>query len=210
VNVAARSQDISESFDMADALALIELDSIASGLWVLDRMIKRAPIEVCEANLVEPGKFLILYSGGVAEVEEAQEAALSAAEGSCIQSMLLPFAHPSLLAGLRGAEVKKSADGYDCLGVIETVKVSGTLVACDRSLKDAAVDLVLIRVQGGLAGRAYFVFHGKQHDVEAAIQFGAAAAEEHGGLHRKEVIPRPHAEMVEWILRPAPFQLRSR
>src|SRR4029450_9312350 len=62
---------------MADheALALIELDSIASGLRALDALVKKAPVSVLEANLVEPGKFLVLFAGPVGELGEAFEAA---------------------------------------------------------------------------------------------------------------------------------------
>ena len=55
---------------MADALAHLELDGVATGLRALDTLVKRAPVDVLEANLVEPGKYLILLAGGVAEVEE--------------------------------------------------------------------------------------------------------------------------------------------
>ena len=53
-----------------DALALLELDAVASGLRALDALVKQAPVRVLEANLVEPGRFLILLCGPVAEVDE--------------------------------------------------------------------------------------------------------------------------------------------
>ena len=52
-----------------EPLALIELDSIAAGYRCIDLMVKKAPITIIEANLIEPGHFLILFSGDLACVE---------------------------------------------------------------------------------------------------------------------------------------------
>lgn len=190
-----------------DALALLEVDSVATGLRTLDALVKRAPVHVLEANLVEPGRFLMLFDGGVAEVGEAFEAGLEQAAEGLVGKMMLPFAHAGLLAGLRGQEVRVAADDYDTLGVIEGTGVSAVLEACDRALKEALVALTGIRVAGGLGGRAFFVVHGEQHDVEAAIEAGHRVLTEHDRLHRVECIARPHPDMVTWLLRPAPFRL---
>ncbi|NOY24728.1 MAG: BMC domain-containing protein [Oligoflexia bacterium] len=188
---------------MADALAMIEVDSVATGLLALDALTKRAVVTILEANLVEPGRFLILFAGGVAEVDESFRAGLERCAEGTVDQMLLPFAHPALLAALEGLE---DHDGdLDTLGVIEGTHVAGTLEACDRSLKDAQVRLAGLRVAGGLAGRAYYVVHGPQHDVEAALDVGRQILVDRGSLHRVECIPRPHKDMLGWLLRPAPF-----
>ncbi len=190
-----------------DALALIEVDAVASGLRALDTLVKRPPVHLLEANLVEPGRFLILFEGGVAEVEEAHQAAVEQAGEALVGDMMLPFAHASLLHGLRGHEVRADPDGYDTIGVVEGTGVAALLEACDRSLKQALVSLTGIRVAGALGGRAFFVVHGTQHDVEAALETGSAVLHEHERFHRVECIARPHADMVPWLLRPAPFLL---
>lgn len=187
----------------AEALAMIEVDSVARGLRALDALVKQAPVQVLEANLIEPGRFLLLFAGGVAEVQESYGAALLVSCEGTVDKMLLPWAHPALLGGLRGLEDR---DGeLDTIGVIEGLHVAGTLEACDRSLKEAEVRLAGMRVTGGLAGRAYYVVHGVQHDVEAAIEAGTAVLSARQSLHRTECIARPHAEMLTWLLRQAPF-----
>ena len=62
-----------------DALALVEIDSVAIGLRAVDALVKRAPVRLMEANLIEPGRFLVLFEGGVAEVEESLAAARAVA-----------------------------------------------------------------------------------------------------------------------------------
>jgi microcompartment protein CcmL/EutN len=189
---------------MSDALALLELDSVASGLRALDVLVKEAPIDVLEANLVEPGKFLLLFVGGVAEVEASHATVMMEFETSILASVLIPMVHRGLVAGLRGTELPV-AEG--AVGVIEGTGVAHTLVAADRALKDAQVSLVGIRVAIGLGGRAFFVVSGAQHDVEASINVGRRVLEESGSLHRSELIARPHREMLPWLLRPAPFSV---
>jgi microcompartment protein CcmL/EutN len=190
---------------MAEALALVELDSIARGLRCLDALVKRAPVQMLEANLVEPGRYLILFCGGVAEVEESLQAANEVGLEAIADQLLLPQAHPGLLDGLRGMEDVRDADEMDTLGVIEGARVASTLRACDASLKDASVRLAGIRVSGGLGGKAYYLVFGPQHDVEIAIERGTGQLGDR--LVRTELIPRPHPEMVDWLLRRAPFRL---
>lgn len=189
---------------MPDALALLELDSVATGLAAVDTLVKRAPVEVLEANLVEPGRFLILLTGGVAEVEESLGAVADRHADALQSQMHLPFVHPDLVAGLRGTE---HTTAPDTLGVVEGSDVAGTLEAADRSLKDAQVQLAGVRVAIGLGGRAYYVVSGEHNDVEAALDVGQAILEARGTLHRVECITRPHDEMVPWLLRKPPFQL---
>jgi len=184
---------------------MVEYDSLACGLKSLDALVKQAPVEVLESNLIEPGRFLILFAGGVAEVEESFTAATAPAE-QVIDSMLLPHVHPDVLSGLRGNVVMRDADQMDTIGVVEGVSVASSLRACDRSLKDADVTLAGLRVCGGLGGRAYYVVFGAQHDVEAAIEVGEEMLGDR--LHRSECIARPHPEMVVWLLRPPSFAVR--
>jgi len=189
----------------SEALSLIEFASLARGLRALDALVKKAPVEILEANLVEPGKFLVLFTGGVAEVEESHAEALHVGAAEVLGAMLLADAHPGLLRGLRGHAACSSADEMDCLGVIEGRSIAATLHAADRALKDAYVALAGLRITGGLGGRAYFVVYGAQHDVEASIE--AAEGILGDACHSTERIARPHAEMVAWLLRPAPFHL---
>lgn len=190
-----------------DALALLELDSVSRGLRSLDALVKRAPVTVLEANLVEPGHYLILFAGGVAEVEEAFGEGAAVGGDHVLDRMLLPYAHPSLLEGLSGEELSWEADVLDTLGVMEGERVAPTLHAADRALKEAAVALVGLRVAVGLGGRAWFVVCGAQHDVEASLDAGREILEAAQAAHASELIPRPHEEMVPWLLRRPPFSL---
>jgi microcompartment protein CcmL/EutN len=188
---------------VVEALALIELDSVARGLRAVDAMVKQASVTIHEANLVEPGKYLILFSGPVAEVEESYRAACEVGADRVVERMLLPVVHPGVTRGLSGVT---ELDEPDCVGVVEGRHVAGVIEACDRSLKDADVELCGLRVAGALGGKAYYVIHGAQHDVEAALAAGERVLAKRGTLFAIERIARPHAEFLTWLLRPPPFQ----
>lgn len=187
-----------------DALALLELDSVARAYRALDAMVKRSPVSVLEANLVEPGHFLILFAGGVAEVEEAYDEGCRIGGEALLDRLMLPFAHRDILPGLTG---RLDTEDPDTVGVIEGRSVASTLLACDRALKDAEVALAGLRITPSLGGRGYFVVHGLQHDVEVAAALGREILDAREALHRVAIIPRPHPEFLAHLLRPAPFAL---
>jgi microcompartment protein CcmL/EutN len=195
------------STPLHDALGLVELDSIARGYAVLDAMVKQSPVVVLEANLVEPGKYLILFAGAVAEVEEAYNKAVSVAGDTCVDRLMLPLVHPDVLSGLAG---RVQAGNPDTVGVVEGNAVSGTLLACDRALKDADVALAGLRITPGLGGKAYFVLSGAQHDVQAGLETARDVLSQAGQLIRVECIAAPHPDFLGMVLRPAPFKLESR
>ena len=188
---------------MHEALALIELDSIASGLRALDALVKKAPVSVLEANLVEPGKFLVLFAGPVGELGEAFEAGTAEVPNAVGAKMFLARVEQRVVDALRGRDDRDAEP--EAIGLVEGRAVAPTIEACDRSLKDARVRLAGIRVTGGLAGRAYYVVSGLQHDVEAALEAGRTVLEAHDSFHRIERIANPHAEMLAFLLRPLPF-----
>ncbi len=185
-----------------DALALLELDSIARGYRVLDALVKESPVTVVNANVVEPGKFLILFGGGVAEVDAAWAVGVDTAADTLVDKVFLPGVHPRIWTALAG-ETTRGA--IDTIGVIEAGSVAGVIEAADRSLKDAAVTLLGLRISPGLGGKGYYVVDGQQYDVEAAIEAGSAVLDARGKLVRAERIARPHPDFLAHLLRPAPF-----
>ena len=94
---------------------------------------------------------------------------------------------------------------YDCIGVVDCESLSATLIACDRALKEALVSLIGIRLVNGLGGRGFFVIHGAQHNVEAAVDAAAAAVKEGRGplgrVVQSAVVTQVQAEMVPWVMK---------
>jgi microcompartment protein CcmL/EutN len=188
-----------------ESLAMIELSSIARGYKVVDAAIKQSPIVVIEANRVEPGKYLFLFGGGVAEVEEAFVTAMDVAGAKVVDKMLLPMVHEAILPAF---SARIGLDEADTIGVVESASISSGLVTIDRCLKDSDVQLAGLRVTPGLGGKLLYVVHGAQHDVEVALELARSSLG--GALVDAECIANPHEEFIEMVLRPAPFSVQDR
>lgn len=186
---------------MNDALAIYEIEAIAAGYAALDAAEKRARVTLEGHGQVEPGKFLLLFSGPVADVEEACAAVDDV--GHVADSARLWIADPRILPALRGARVAP----VDAVGVVEGVSVPSTIEACDRALKEAPVALVGIRVDRGVGGRAHFAVCGDHADVIAAVDAAERWLGHRGG--RAKVVARASDRLLDSLLSSAMFSMRG-
>jgi len=194
--------DPRQATDRPDALALLELGSIARGYRVLDALVKEAPVRVLEANLIEPGRFLILTGGGVAEIEASHRVGREIGAEDVHDHLVIQFVHASVWDGLAGSG---STADIDTVGIIEASSIAAVLHACDRALKEADVQLCGLRIATALGGKGFFVVNGTQDAVEAAIESSVGVLTARGRRVREEMVARPHADFLTWLLRPAPF-----
>jgi len=179
------------------ALALVEFSSIATGMQAGDAMAKKAPIDRLVAGTVQPGKYLVLISGTVADVEESLAAGRAVGASNVIDYILLPQVHPSVVDAI-AVQVDRTPRGPS-LGVIETSTVAAAIHAADAGVKGAEVWLLEVRLADGLHGKGLVLYTGEVHDVEAAVDIGTRAIDS-SLLVNQIVIPQLHAEMGANIL----------
>ncbi len=174
------------------ALGVLEVGSIARGLFVADALVKRARVRMLRADPVTPGKYLLVFAGPEEETKESLDAALDAAGADAIDSLLLPGVHGAILPALDGVQ-PGPVDGS--LGVLEMRTVAATLLAADAALKTADVVLVGLHLARGIDGKGYVVFSGAQESVEASLEAGdeAVSPEHRAG---RELVARPHPDML--------------
>jgi microcompartment protein CcmL/EutN len=189
------------------AIALLEFESIASGIEAGDAMIKRAPLDVIRAGTVHPGKYLVLVGGLTADVEEALEAGREAATGSLVDVVFLPDVHPDVVASVGGA---RREDGGEALGIIETRTVAAVIDAADAGVKGADVTVRELRLADDLGGKGYVLFGGPLAEVEAAVEYGVARIAGAGQEVAHVVISQLHGEMRENLAADARFGERIR
>jgi microcompartment protein CcmL/EutN len=87
----------------------------------------------------------------------------------------------------------------EALGMIETRGFVGMVEASDAMVKAAKVALVKYEKIGG--GYVTTLVRGDVGAVKAAVQAGAAAAEKVGELVSAHVIPSPHTQLEEPLLK---------
>lgn len=176
------------------AIAVIELDSIASGIRCGDAMVKAAPVSGIYSGSIQPGKYVILVNGDTASVEVALDAAFDAARSHIVDSIFLPDVHPDVVSRL----VEPSgADGLagEALGIVETASVATIVECADAGVKAADVTLAALILGDGLGGKGYLLFTGLVAEVEAAQE--AAVARGDRQLYRHEVISQLHEDMAQ-------------
>jgi microcompartment protein CcmL/EutN len=187
------------------ALALLEFSSIAAGIEAADAMVKRAPIDVIRSGTVQPGKYLVLIGGEVADVEESLAAGREVGGDAAVDFVYLPQVHPEVVTSIAGGRVP---DVTDALGIVETATVAAAIHAADAGIKGAAVRLVEVRLADGLGGKGIVLFSGLVADVEAAVEIGVGVLERSELLVRKVVIPKLHPEMWDNVADATRFRTR--
>ncbi len=187
------------------ALALLEFSSIAVGIQAADAMVKRAPIDIIKAGTVQPGKYLVLIGGQVADVEESLAAGREVGSAAALDFVYLPQVHPAVVEAIAGGRRPQITDA---LGVIETTTVAAAIHAADAGVKGAEVRLVEVRLADGLGGKGIVLFAGLVADVEAAVEIGVGVLERPELLVQQVVIPQLHAEMWDNVADATRFRSR--
>lgn len=178
------------------ALALIDFCSIAAGTRAGDAMVKRAAITTFRAGTIQPGRYLILITGGVGEVDESYREGLRVGGDAVCDHVFLPDAHESVQTAVGG---KRSRPSADTLGVIETSTVPAVVHAADAAVKGAAVHIREIRTGDGLGGKGIVFLDGELADVQAAIALGTGVAAPRGIEVRHSITPAVHPALLREI-----------
>ncbi|MDH3545572.1 MAG: BMC domain-containing protein [Gammaproteobacteria bacterium] len=174
------------------ALALLEYETIATGILASDLMVKRAPIALLRCGSIHPGRFLILVGGSVASTEEAYVIGvqLGETERALRGSVFLGDVHPTLHDAVLGT--RRDLTG-DALAVVETRSSPALLAAVDAAVKSTPVLLSELRLGDDLGGHALALMSGDLTDAETAL--GIAVERAGDQLLARTLLPRLDADL---------------
>jgi microcompartment protein CcmL/EutN len=174
------------------AMALLEFDTIATGVLASDLMVKRSPIALLRCGTIHPGRFLILVGGSVASTEEAYTIGmrLGEAERTLVGSVFLGDVHPYLHDAVLG--IRQDLTG-DALVVVETRTSPALLAAVDAAVKSTPVMLSEIRLGDDLGGHALALMSGDLSDAETALDICAERAGDQ--LLARTLLPRLDSDL---------------
>lgn len=191
--------ELREGTDRQDAIGLIELCSVARGIETTDQLLKDAHVDVLFATPVQPGKYVVLFTGAVQDVQSSLRGGGEVAGTDRVDELMIPQVHPQILPTLerKGGQVKGQ---LDAIGVIETTTVASAILSCDAALKTATVDLLDLRIANGLGGKSFFTITGEVSDVRSATAKASEVAQAGGHLTREVVVPRPHPDLTHHLL----------
>lgn len=173
---------------MFRAIGMIELTSIAKGIYATDLMLKTAYVDVVSATPVCPGKYIAIVHGDVAAVESSISIGVETAGEYLVDSFILPNVHPAVFPAITATTLP---EGSGALGIMESFSVASMIIAADAALKAADIQALELRLGSGLGGKAYFTFTGDVAAVQAGIDAGKDIVLEKGLLVDIEVIPSP-------------------
>ena len=179
------------------ALAAIEYKSVPAGIYAADALMKKSPISLLKAGTIGQGRYLVLFTGTTASVEEAHREGMF--EGGMLveDDVLLPDVHGALYDAVMGGATKM---GEGPILVVETPSVSTCLAAVEKALKGVPVKLVELRLgDPRLDGKGLAILQGDLYDVEAAQQLVAEAAEAKGVAAQYRVLSAPTAAILKGI-----------
>ena len=160
---------------MSKALAMVEYLTVSTGITAADSMVKTANVELIEAHVVCPGKYIALIQG----------------ELSAVTAAVLGNPDESIFPAIYGSTDVKNPSA---LGVFETYSAASIIVAADIASKTADVELVELRIAKGMCGKSYMLVTGEVSAVQASIDTVKERLKESSMYLDSSVIANPDKE----------------
>ncbi len=179
-----------------DVIGILEISSIANGFKTLDAVVKESPVTILRAEVINPGKYLIIITGDVASVESAMDAGTEAAGGTLIDHILLNNMDEQVIPSINNCH---SPLEWDAIGLLESYSIAAAVEAADRSVKEANIHIVEIVTGNESGGKAMLKISGTVGDVDAAMSSAVALVRNKGQLCSNVIIPRPHGDVKGFI-----------
>lgn len=174
------------------AVGLAEFSTIACGVAGMDHAVKNNDIKLIMADMVCPGKFLLVFGGRHAAVYEA----VKQLKSRCGPGMVHHKVIGNLSSGILDAAEEKSSM-VEALGIIELTGAAEAISAADEAAKTANVAIAKLRLANGIGGKGVVILTGGVSEVSAAVASAARTARVSHKLIAETVITNPDKETVE-------------
>jgi microcompartment protein CcmL/EutN len=180
-----------------DTIGFVELSSIASGIEIGDAMLKAVDVGLISAKASCPGKYYIMISGQVANVEKAIKIGEGIAKGYLVSSLVLSKIHPKVIAAVNMSGMPEK---MEAIGVMEFFSVTASIIAADTAVKASPVDLVDLRLGTGIGGKSFVVLAGDTSSVKTAVDAAVAGMADDGMLVNKTIISKPDKKLLQALI----------
>ena len=182
---------------MARAIGMIEYTTVSTGIQAADTLVKTAEVEIIEAQVVCPGKYIVIISGELSAIMASVDACKMKYGDKLIDSFVLGNVHEGVFPAIYATvDVEKPR----ALGVLETFSGASAIVAADAAAKTANVTLIELRIARGMCGKSYLLLTGEVAAVTAAIENATTAAGDKGMFLDSSIIANPDPKLWEKIL----------
>lgn len=182
---------------MSKAIGMTEYQTVSTGIEAADLMIKTADVDVIEAQVVCPGKYIIIISGELSAVRASVDAASQRFGEKQIDSFVLGNPDESIFPAIYGVN---EVENKNALGVLETFSCAAMIVAADTAAKTADVQLIEMRLARGMCGKSYMLITGEVAAIKAAIERAEVAAGDKGMFLDSSIIANPDDKLWETVM----------
>ena len=182
---------------MARAIGMVELTTVSTGFKAADDMSKAADVDILQAEVTCPGKFVVLVAGELSAVRASVDSVKGRYGDKVIDTFVLGNPHDSIFPAIYGTN---QVEKIEALGILETYDVSALIVAADHAAKTAIVDLLELRLAKGMCGKSYMTLTGSVSAVQAAIDRAKAESADRGMFLDSSVIARPSDKLIKYIM----------
>ena len=176
------------------AVGFLEGNSIAKGIEASDAMCKMAAVKLAKTAIIARGKYVILITGPVGEVESSLRAGKEVMGKTLVDEVLIRNVHSQVIASI---DKRIPVDVLNAVGIVETKEAVATVKAADAAAKAAAVHILEVKtvVPGG---KGYFTLCGEVGDVRSAVA-AAVSSLRPDQLVTHVVIPQADAQLLSTI-----------
>lgn len=182
---------------MAKAIGMIEYVTVSLGVAACDTMVKTAEVDIIEAQVVCPGKYIAIITGELSAVRAAVDAAILGSPEKVVDSFVLGNPHESIFPAIYGAN---EIENPKALGILETYSAASIIRAADTAAKTADVSLIELRVAKGMCGKSYMFLTGEVAAVSAAIERARQGESDSAMFLDSKVIANPDKKLWKNIL----------
>ncbi len=181
---------------MLYSIGIAELKSIAKGVEACDEALKSAGVNIVAAQPSCPGKYEIILTGEISDVQVALDRIKANYGKYVIDAVRLGRVDQRVVKALMGAPAQASQGS---LGIIETFSGASAIQAADAAIKAASVEIMDLRISRGMGGKGFVMLTGHVGDVTAAVEAGSRYAKDQGLLTGTSVIAAPHEELWRYL-----------
>ena len=177
---------------MIYAVGVLELKSIPVGVEACDDALKASGVRLISAHSSCPGKYEILLTGSISDVQTAVDHVKMKFGPYVLDSTVMGRIDPTVVTALLGAQPEAP---HGALGCLETYSAASIILAADAAVKADKVDIVDLRLSRGMGGKGVLMVTGEVGDVTAAIEAAGDYAIRQGLFSSKSIMAAPHEDL---------------
>ena len=184
-------------YTVRKAVGFVEIKSIPVGIQTADEMVKAGNVELLLSTPICPGKYVIIVGGHVGPVKAAMSKAELVSGIYLIDTHILDNIREEVLPAIAGVTPTQQIQ----LAQLRQFSALTAIIAADTAVKASKVSIVDLRIARGLGGKGYLVITGEVSSVRSAVNACLAKLGISGEVTSTSIIPRPHPQIVESLLK---------